>query len=163
MQCKPDQECVVFGGDSGRRRTLSGRAAHPGPRPDAGFTLVETLVALFVVTLIFLVIADLVTYGLYVHRAAEDMTVAAALSSEKMEELRATDYGTLAAGGSVASDQAGFSDTPDVDGDGTGDFLRRWEVTDQGDFKRIRVRTIATLDAIGGPKDSLLVAVVARR
>lgn len=130
---------------------------------EPGFTLVETLVSLFVVTLIFLVIADLVTYGMYVHRAAEDVTQAAALASEKVEELRARDYGALTPGGSVDSDVAGFSDNPDVDDDGTGDYIRRWQVSDMGDYKEIRVRAIASLQMIGTVKDSLMVVRVAQK
>ena len=133
------------------------------PAGDPGFTLVETLVALFVVTIILLAIAELMTYGLYVHQSGEDLTETAALAAEKLEELRNLDYGTIAAGGSLAVNSAGFFDDLDIDVDGTTDYTRRWEITDLGDRKRIEVRVISAQDLTGGPKETTLATLVAQR
>jgi len=128
---------------------------------DAGFTLVEALVAMFVTTLILLTIAELMITGLYVHRSATDMTETTALAQERLEELRNTQYDLLAPGGSIAVNAAGYSETIDIDGDGVDDYSRRWEVVDRGDRKEIRVRTIALLITMGPPKESTLYLIVA--
>lgn len=148
-------------GRRGRPEMPRAQTARQAQR-DAGFTLVETLVALFIVTIILLAIAELMTYGLYVHQSGEDLTETAALAAEKLEELRNRDYLTLAPGGSLAVNSAGFFDDLDIDTDGTPDYSRRWEITDLGDRKRIEVRVIAAQDLTGGPKETTLATLVAQ-
>lgn len=128
---------------------------------DAGFTLVESLVAMFVTTLILLTIAELMITGLYVHRSATDITETTALTQERLEELRNTRYDELVAGGSIAVNAAGYSENIDIDGDGNLDYSRRWEVLDHGDRKEIRVRTISLLLIMGPPKEATLYLIVA--
>ncbi len=130
---------------------------------NAGFTLIETLVALFVATLIFLAIAELITFGLYVHVGAEDITLTAALAGEKMEQLRGRNYAALVPGGSVNFDAGGYFENLDLDSNGTNDYLRRWEITDLGGRKQIRVRVIASLSTIGGAKQTTFVFQVAEK
>lgn len=131
---------------------------HPG---EQGFSLLEILVALFVVSLILVGIAQLIGFAVYVHSTAEDLTQTTALAADKMEELRDMSYAALVPGGSVDSDIPGFFDNPDIDADGTGDYTRRWEINDLVTHKRIRVRTISFLAKIGPPKDAIVVALVA--
>lgn len=132
-------------------------------RPDAGFTLVEALVAMFVTTLILLTIAELLVTGLYVHRSASDVTETTALAQERLEELRNTPYHLLVSGGSIAVNSAGFSENLDINGDGNNDYSRRWQVVDLGDRKEIRVRAVSLLLAMGPPKEATLHLVVAPR
>lgn len=129
---------------------------------EAGFTLVEALVALFIVTMILLSIAQLMTYGLYVHETAADLTETTALAQEKLEQLRNLSYKSLVPGGSIDVNSAGFFDSSDIDGNGIVDYTRRWEITDLGDRKQIRVRVIAALNLTGGPKEATFAALVAR-
>ena len=133
----------------------------PGAPLEAGFTLVEALVAMFVTTLILLTIAELMITGLYVHRSAADITETTALAQERLEALRNTQYDSLAPGGSIAVNTAGFSENIDVDGDGVDDYSRRWEILDLGDRKEIRVRAISLLIALGPPKEAILHLIVA--
>lgn len=119
--------------------------------------------ALFVVTVILLTIAQLMTFGLYVHQSATDLTETTALAEEKLEQIRLASYSDLVPGGSVDVDVAGFFDTPDIDGDGEADYTRRWEVTDLGDRMQIRVRAMSTLETVGSAKSATLVALVAQR
>jgi Tfp pilus assembly protein PilV len=128
---------------------------------DPGFTLIEALVAMFVTTLILLAVAELMITGLYVHRSATDLTETTALAQERLEQLRNSHYDTLAAGGSIAVNSAGFSETIDIDGDGVDDYSRRWEVLDLGDRKEIRVRAISLLMTMGPPKEATLHLIVA--
>ena len=128
---------------------------------DAGYLLLEVLVALFLMTIIVLAMAQLVVLSLAASRAAVDYTEATYLASEKMEELVEARYTTLDAGGSLDGNTTGFFDNPDVDGDEVGDYERRWEITDLGDRKQIRVRLIAERSAYGPPREVTLVTLVA--
>ncbi len=128
---------------------------------DAGFTLVELLIALFLLTIISLALAQMVGISVVTNRASTDYTEASYAATDKMEELRDTDYATLAGGGSLDADIGGFSDILDIDGDGNNDYTRRWLVTDLGDSKRISVRVISQLAAFGPAKNVTLVALLA--
>ncbi|MCH7823648.1 MAG: prepilin-type N-terminal cleavage/methylation domain-containing protein [Acidobacteria bacterium] len=136
----------------------------PSCRPapcETGFTLVETLVAMFVTTLILLSVAQLMITSLYVHRSATDLTETTALSSERLEQMRNTQYDLLLPGGSIAVNAAGFWENLDINGDGVNDYARRWEVLDLGDRKEIRVRTMSLLSTMGPPKETTLHQLVA--
>jgi len=129
----------------------------------AGFSLVEVLVALFMATLVFLVIAQMIGVGVEAGRASADMTRVAALAGERLEELTQPAYVDIVPGGSLAADVAGFSETLDLDNDGVDDYTRRWEITDLGTEMRIRVRVFALLDVIGPAKETTYVALKADR
>ena len=126
-----------------------------------GFSLIEVWVALFMATLMFLMTAQMVGLGLEANRAASDMTRASTLAGDRLEALTQVAYQDLTAGGSIAADIGGFSDTFDVNGDGSDDYIRRWEITDLGSAKRIRVRVISTLDVVGPRKEATYVTLVA--
>ncbi len=126
-----------------------------------GFSLIEVLVALFMATLVFLMTAQMVGLGLEANRAASDTTRASALAGDRLEQLTQIAYQDLTPGGSIAADIGGFSDTFDVNGDGRDDYTRRWEITDLGSEKRIRVRVISTLDVVGPRKVATYVTLVA--
>jgi hypothetical protein len=126
-----------------------------------GTTLIESVVALFMVSMILFGIAQMVGFGMLAHRVSEDLTAATVLAEHKLEELENTDFDTLIAGGSTAVETAGFFDSPDVDGDGTPDYSRRWRVQDVAGGKVINVRVVSPLATSGPPKDAVLVALIA--
>jgi len=128
---------------------------------ELGSTLVESMVALFVVSMILLGIAQMVGFGMLAHRVSEDLTAATVLAEHKLEELKNTDFDTLTAGGSTATEAAGFFDSPDVDADGAPDYSRRWRIQDVAGGKVISVRVVSPLPTSGPPKDAVLVALVA--
>lgn len=130
---------------------------------EKGTTLVEALISIFLASMIFLSIAQLIGIGVYVDRASEDITQATTVAEEKVEELRNTAYAALAVGGSIDADVAGFFDTKDVDGDGAGDYPRRWKITDLGTYKLIEVRATSTLQTIGPAKMATLTVRVAQQ
>lgn len=138
----------------------SGRSALALCSP-IGSTLVESLVALFTISMILLGISQMVGFGMMAHRVSEDLTAATVLAEHKLEELKNTDFDTLAAGGSTAAEAAGFFDSPDIDGDGTPDYSRRWQIQDVAGGKVINVRVVSPLATLGPPKDAVLVALVA--
>ena len=129
----------------------------------AGFSLIEVLVALFLGTLVFLVIAQMIGVGVEAGRASSDMTRVAALAGERMEELTRSEFVDLVPGGSLVADVVGFSETLDLDADGMDDYTRRWEVVDLGTEMRLRVRVFALLDVVGPAKETTFVALKADR
>ncbi len=130
---------------------------------EGGFTLVEALVALFILTIVSLSMAQMIGMGLLVDANSEDLTSATTLSANKLEELRNGDYASLTAGGDLAGNATGYFDTPDLDGNGIADFTRRWMVTDQPGGKSIQVRVIANQDKLGPERDATMATVVAER
>lgn len=128
-----------------------------------GTSLVEALVSIFLLGLILLSLAQLIVTTVGVHAAAADITGATSLAEHKLEELRNTEYDNLTPGGDLAADVAGFFDQRDVDGDGTVEFQRRWQVTDNGDdTKTIQVFVEALVDVAGPEKSSTVIALVAQ-
>lgn len=106
-----------------------------------GFTLVETIVALFLIGLAVLAAAPMFMYATQVNAVGADFGTGGAKAVERMEELRATPFATLVAGGSLTADTAGYFDASDPS------YTIRWQITDNGappDTKTIEVRCIAT-------------------
>ena len=148
-----------------KMRTFS--TIHPSsnsPRDSrAGFSLIEVLVALFMATLVFLVIGQMIGVGTEAARSASDMTRVAALAGERLEDLTQSEFVDLVPGGNLNMDVAGYAETLDLDNDGINDYTRRWEVTDLGTEMRLRVRVFALQDYIGPAKETTFVALKADR
>jgi prepilin-type N-terminal cleavage/methylation domain-containing protein len=113
---------------------------------ERGFTLVEVLVALFLTGLGLLAIAPLFVYASESSATSADLGVVGAKAVQRLEILRAQGFGTLAAGGSLTSNVAGFSDTTDAA------VTVRWTVAHQGSppaRKLITVRARAQRRVVG--------------
>ncbi|MGD8329393.1 MAG: prepilin-type N-terminal cleavage/methylation domain-containing protein [Acidobacteriota bacterium] len=137
-------------------------AIHP-IEPEGGFSLIEVMVAMFMATLVFLMMAQMIGVGVEANRAATDTTRAGALAADQMESLTRLEYADLVPGGNINADVNGYSETLDIDADGINDYVRRWEITDLGAEMRIRVRVISLLDVIGPPKEATYVTLKADR
>jgi len=87
---------------------------------NAGFSLLECVIALFIVAIGLLAVAALAAVATKGEVFAFNSTDATALASSKMEELKA---GTLTNGGSLTSNATGYSDTPNWY------FHRRWLIS----------------------------------
>jgi prepilin-type N-terminal cleavage/methylation domain-containing protein len=152
-------------------RLRNPRTGTPLPRlralPDVGeqggFSLIEALVALFILTIIALGLGQVIGLGMLSNQAADDLTQATTLSADKLEELRASEYWALDEGGSLDTAREGYSDSPDIDGDGTAEFERRWQITDQTGGKRLEVRTLSLNNTIGNGRQATIATVVAER
>jgi prepilin-type N-terminal cleavage/methylation domain-containing protein len=85
---------------------------------ERGFTLIETLVSLAVLTIGLMSVAALMSQMVGTSSRSRGMSTAALLASEKLEDL--THYSNsvppanLAAGGSLAADTAGYFDTVQI-------------------------------------------------
>ncbi len=128
-----------------------------------GFSLVEALVAVFILTMVSLSLAQMIGLGMLTDKSATDLTTATALSADKIEELRVSDYSGLIAGGALDSNSSGYFDTTDVDTDGTDDFTRRWQITDQTGGKTLEVKVIALIEGLGPVREATMATVVAER
>ena len=132
-------------------------------RHEDGLSLVEALVAIFVLTMVATSLGQMIGLGMMSNKNARDLTTATSLSTSKLEELRSGDYVNLVAGGDLASDASGYFEMLDVDDDGTNDFNRRWRVTDQTGGKTVEVRVIGLTDSIGPVREATMATVVSER
>jgi prepilin-type N-terminal cleavage/methylation domain-containing protein len=117
---------------------------------EEGFTLVETLVALFLLAIGLLGIAPLFVLGTRGVASSADMGTVGARATERLEVLRATGFASLAAGGSLTTNVAGYYDAtrPDV--------TVRWTVANNATpatLKTIVVRAVATRRVMGLQKE----------
>jgi prepilin-type N-terminal cleavage/methylation domain-containing protein len=92
-------------------------------KSDSGFTLVEVIVALFLIGLGVLAAAPMFLFAMQGNAVGGEKGAAGALAVERMELLRAADFVTLAPGGSLAVNTTGYVDTSDPN------YTVRWLIT----------------------------------
>jgi prepilin-type N-terminal cleavage/methylation domain-containing protein len=130
----------------------------PGASGACGFTLAEVVVAVFVMGLALMAAVPLFSYAMRETAVGADLGSVGAAAVDRMELLRQIDFNTLAAGGNLASNDTGFSDT-------TGPkAIVRWQIVANGPpatLKTITVRAIAKRTSIG-QKEILVTTVRAR-
>lgn len=122
----------------------------------AGFTLVEVLVALFLIGIGVLAAAPMFIYAMEGNAVGADFGWVGAVAVERMEVLRATDYEALVAGGSLTTSVTNYFDS------GNPDALVRWSITDNttpSKSKTITVRVIATRQVVGQRKEITLTTI----
>ena len=129
----------------------------PTDRPAAanarGFSLIEVLVALFLIGLGVLAAAPMFIYAMQGNATGADFGSVGAIAVERMEQLRAQTFVNLPAGGSLTVSQNGYSDLTDPD------YILRWRITDDvapPTLKTISVRAIAVRQVVGERKEITL-------
>ncbi len=137
--------------------------ATAAPGQPEGFSLVEVLISLLLVATVLLSVAQMMVVGTQVNRAAGDLTAVTSLAGEKIEQLKVQPYDELVAGGSLETATPGYSDAPDLDGDGEADYARRWTIAEAELSKRIDVRVLGLVAAIGPAKEVTVGVLVAQR
>jgi len=130
---------------------------------DRGFSLLETMLAMMIMLMILLSVAQLFVMSVAVNKAADDITQVTSLASAMAEQLKVRGYDGLTPGGSLAADTTGYFDAPNVDDDAAPEFTRRWLLTDNGDHMQIDVRVIATSQLHGALKETTVTSIVADR
>jgi type II secretory pathway pseudopilin PulG len=104
------------------------------PRTDAGFTLVEALVAIVILVFGLIAITNLMLVAASSNSVANQSTAAASIATQTLEELKMRPFGDplLQAGGSLTSDQAagGTNYYGDSMIDGVGTIHTRWQIVD---------------------------------
>lgn len=109
----------------------------PSPRaPQHGFTLIEALIALVILSLGLFGLMQIQTRVMAGSGDSRTQTAAVNLAQEKLEELRASDYAAIAGGEDRIPAAAG----------GTTDFTRTWTVTPKTDppYRVVSVTTAWT-------------------
>lgn len=128
-------------------------------RSERGFSLVEVLVALFLITIGVLAAAPMFIYATQGNAVGADFGSGGALGVERMELLRSQPYSALAAGGGLTSDVTGYFDTSDPG------YRVRWQITDNvspANTKTIEVRVIANRQVVGNAKSVTLTSIRGR-
>lgn len=118
-----------------------------------GFSLVEVLVALFLIGLGVLAAAPMFIYAMQGNATGADFGSVGAIAVERMEQLRSQTFVNLPAGGSLTVSTNGYSDLSDPD------YILRWRITDNAappTIKTITVRTIAVRRVVGERKEITL-------
>jgi type II secretory pathway pseudopilin PulG len=93
---------------------------------EAGFTLVEAMIAIVVLSTGLIAIANLMAVAMASNSIANQSTAAATVASQQLETLKGTQFTTLAAGGNLAADVAGYASDTTVYG--VGNIHTRWTI-----------------------------------
>lgn len=125
----------------------------------AGFTLVEVLVGLVLISVILLSVSPLLIYASRVNSTGADLGSCSALAMERMELLRTERFAALVVGGSLEGDEAGYVDAAHPD------YVVRWQISDAAapaGAKQIAVRAEARRSAVGRNKRTTLITLRTR-
>jgi prepilin-type N-terminal cleavage/methylation domain-containing protein len=107
---------------------MSGTFAHAPAKPtsESGFTLVEALVAIVVLAVGLIAIANLMVVAGTSNSVANTATAAATVASRELERLTAIPYDQLVAGGDLDNNDPGYFDETNIEGVGT--IRTRWVI-----------------------------------
>ena len=89
-----------------------------------GFTLLEVLIAVFLIGIGVLAAAPMFVYAMQGNATGADLGSVGAVAVEHMELLRSQDYVSLPAGGSLTAGVTGYTDTSNPE------VTVRWLITD---------------------------------
>jgi hypothetical protein len=123
-------------------------------RDSGGFSLVEALVALLLLTLGLLATAPMFVYASKVTASGADMGRVGSIDVRRLEILRASGFSSLTAGGSLTSNVTGYFDTS------VPQYTVRWTVADNATpptVKTVTVRVLDTRTIVGAAKEITLV------
>jgi hypothetical protein len=123
-----------------------------------GFSLVEVLLALFLLGLGVLAAAPMFMYAVQGNAVGADYGTVGAVAVDRMETLRSLPFHALVVGGSITTDQTGYVDLSDPD------HIVRWRILNSGtpSVKTIVVRVIATREVVGRAKEVTLLTMRGR-
>lgn len=123
---------------------------------NSGFTLVEVVIALFLIGLGVLAAAPMFMFAMQTTAVGGEKGIAGAAAVERMELLRRQDYTTLTAGGSLTVNISGYSDTSDPD------YAVRWLISNRGNptnTKTVAVRVVPAGTIVGSSRAVTLTTV----
>lgn len=95
------------------------------PTEDRGFTLVEVLVAMVILTVGLVSLAEMMAITIRMQMLGHNETSATRMAQEKMDQLMSLNFDTAVSiqlGGSLTADVANYNDTPEPG------YKRRWRV-----------------------------------
>jgi prepilin-type N-terminal cleavage/methylation domain-containing protein len=94
---------------------------------EAGFTLIETLVAIVVLVFGLIAVTNLLLVGATNNTVANHGTAATTVATQQMEVLKAQPFRDLTPGGDLATDTTGFFQNVSIEGVGV--INVRWQIT----------------------------------
>ena len=120
---------------------------------ESGFTLIEALVAMVVLAVGIISVANLMLVAATSNGVGNQMSAAATVASQEIERLTAIPYNQLAVGGDLNADAGGFFNDTDVPG--VGIVHTRWVVAGfQNQTRLITVRSEGS-GALGAARDAV--------
>ena len=109
---------------------------------ERGFTLLETLIAMIILVVGIVAVANLLLVASASNSVANRGTAAATLASQQLEQLARMPFNNLVEGGDLDTPcGGGNSFCVQQDLDGVGRIETKWQVTRVGDLMYIRVRS----------------------
>lgn len=118
----------------------------------AGFTLVEALIAMVILSAGLIAVTNLMVVAATSNTVANQSTAATSVASQQLEQLKTCTFTDprLQAGGNLQTDVTNFNN--DVDLPGVGRIHTRWQISDvDATTKYIVVRSEGT-GALAGPR-----------
>lgn len=120
---------------------------------ESGFTLLEVLLALFLLMFILVSVVPLFLFATKMTRVSADLGTVGAQAVAEMESLRKQAFSNLTVGGSLSSNVSGYSDVTDPS------VTIRWRIVDTSNptVKTITVSATANRVVAGQAKAFTLV------
>lgn len=120
-------------------------------RGSAGFTLIEVVIALFLLAVGLISTAPLFVYAKQQNAAGGEDTALGAIAMRHLERLHSVDYHFLDPGGDLEAEVDGYLDESEPG------YLVRWSIEDDpaavGLLKVITVRVVANGQYVGKPRE----------
>jgi len=120
---------------------------------ERGFTLVEVLIAMVILTIALVSMAELMAITLRMQMMGRNETAAIRLAQSKIDQLVAVNFtnATVAVGGSVTQDMTGYNDAP------ANGFARRWAIAAITNETRVRTLTVRVTPTINDRRTNRVV------
>ena len=99
-------------------------------RKNQGFTLIETLVSVGMLTAVIVAVWMLFVMSMKVNASAADQTECATLAQRQMERYKNMAWADITKGGSIDTPVTGFSEYVDPNGKGSNEYIVMWSVDD---------------------------------
>lgn len=119
---------------------------HPGEHGERGFTLIEVLIAMVILTIALVSMAELMAITLRMQMMGRNETSAIRLAQSKIDQLVNLNFTTTTTanvGGSLTSNTASYFDTL------APGFTRRWQITAITGETKVRNLTVRVIPDIG--------------
>lgn len=134
------------------------RSSNPFTGDDRGFTLVEVLIAMVIMLVGLVAVAQLMAVSVHNHTLGRRNSEASVLATAKLEELSKLNFNTNPAvqiGGNLGANAANFNDTSGV-------YTRRWlvEAGPTPNTRRVTVRVISPANRAPWTRDIDVVTIL---